>query len=121
MAKENFHIKSDSPVVGELMFWRIVGHEALARSSMYELVVLSKNNAITAKDILGRAFDVVLDFLDADGGTHERHCQGHAVRFTRAPQSGVGRHFVYRIILRSWFWLLTKRSNSRILDRKSVV
>ena len=121
MADTAFDIKSDSPVAGELMFWRIVGHEALARPSMYELVVLSKNNAITAKDILGRAFDVVIEFLDADGGTHERHCQGHAVRFTRAPQAGVGRYFVYRIILRSWFWLLTKRSNSRILQDKPVL
>ena len=121
MPEENFHIKSDSPVAGELMFWRIVGHEALARPSMYELVVLSKNHAITAKDILGRAFDVAIEFLDADGGTHERHCQGHAVRFTRATQAEVGRYFVYRIILRSWFWLLTKRSNSRILQDKPVL
>ena len=121
MADTAFDIKSDSPVAGELMFWRIVGHEALARPSMYELVVLSENNAIDAKDILGRAFDVVIEFLDADGGTHERHCQGHAVRFTRAPQAGVGRYFVYRIILRSWLWLLTKRSNSRVLQDMPVL
>jgi type VI secretion system secreted protein VgrG len=121
MAKEEFHINSDSPVVGELMFWRIVGHEALARPSMYELVVLSKNNAIAAKDILGRAFDVVIDFQDADGATHKRHCQGHAVRFTRASLAGEGRYFMYRIVLRSWFWLLTKRSNSRILQDKKVL
>jgi type VI secretion system secreted protein VgrG len=121
MAKEEFHIKSDSPVVGELMFWRITGHEALARPSMYELVVLSKNDSIKAKDILGRAFDVVIDFQDADNATHKRHCQGHAVRFTRTSQAGEGRYFMYRIVLRSWFWLLTKRSNSRILQDKKVL
>jgi type VI secretion system secreted protein VgrG len=121
MAKEEFHINSDSPVVGELMFWRIVGHEALARPSMYELVVLSKNSSIAAKDVLGRAFDVVIDFQDAKGATHKRHCQGHAVRFTRTSQSSEGRYFMYRIVLRSWFWLLTKRTNSRILQSKKVL
>ncbi|SDJ14963.1 type VI secretion system Vgr family protein [Variovorax sp. OV700] len=119
MADHEFRIESDSPANKELMFWRIVGHEALARPSAYELTVLSKNRALDAKDILGRAFDVVIEFQDKDGGKHERHCQGHAVRFVRAGH--VGRHFEYRITLRSWFWLLTKRSNSRILQDKKVL
>jgi len=119
MADHGFRIESDSPANGELMFWRIVGHEALARPSTYELTVLSKNRTLDAKDILGRAFDLVIEFEDAEGGLHERHCQGHAVRFERAGH--VGRHFEYRIGLRSWFWLLTKRSNSRILQDKKVL
>jgi len=52
MAEELFHIKGDSPVKDDLMFWRIVGHEALSRPSFYELTVLSKNAKIEAKDIL---------------------------------------------------------------------
>jgi type VI secretion system secreted protein VgrG len=119
MADHQFRIESDSPANGELMFWRIVGHEALARPSTYELTVLSKNRTLDAKDILGRAFDLVIEFQDAEGGLHERHCQGHAVRFERGGH--VGRHFEYRIGLRSWFWLLTKRTNSRILQDKKVL
>ncbi|MET3497963.1 type VI secretion system Vgr family protein [Variovorax boronicumulans] len=119
MADHEFRIETDSPAKDDLMFWRIVGHEALARPSAYELTVLSKNKALDAKDILGRAFDVVIEFQDKDGGKHERHCQGHAVRFVRAGH--VGRHFEYRITLRSWFWLLTKRTNSRILQDKKIL
>jgi Rhs element Vgr protein len=119
MADNEFRIESDSPAKDDLMFWRIVGHEALARPSAYELTVLSKNKALDAKDILGHAFDVVIEFQDEDGGTHERHCQGHAVRFVRAGH--MGRHHEYRITLRSWFWLLTKRANSRILQDKKVL
>jgi type VI secretion system secreted protein VgrG len=119
MADHEFRIETDSPAKDDLMFWRIVGHEALARPSAYELTVLSKNKALDAKDILGRAFDVVIEFQDSEGGKHERHCQGHATRFVRAGH--VGRHFEYRITLRSWFWLLTKRSNSRILQDKKVL
>jgi type VI secretion system secreted protein VgrG len=119
MADNEFRIDSDSPAKDDLMFWRIVGHEALARPSAYELTVLSKNKALDAKDILGHAFDVVIVFKDEDGGTHERHCQGHAVRFVRAGH--MGRHCEYRITLRSWFWLLTKRANSRILQDKKIL
>jgi type VI secretion system secreted protein VgrG len=119
MAEEMFHIKSDSPVADDLMFWRVVGHEALSRPSFYELTVLSKNQKIEAKDILGRAFDVVIDFLDIDGTKHKRHCQGHAVRFTRVGE--VGRYFRYQIALQSWFGLLSRRSNSRILQDKPVI
>jgi type VI secretion system secreted protein VgrG len=119
MAEQEFRIQSDSPVAGELMFWSVAGHEGLSRPSVYELTVLSKNRQLDARDILGRAFDVVIEFLDAEGGKHERHCQGHAVRFMRRGQ--VGRYFEYRITLRSWFWLLTKRTNSRILQDKPVL
>lgn len=119
MAATDYEIKSDSPVVSELMFWRLAGHEGLSRPAAYELVVLSKNRNIDAKDILGHAFDVVIGFEDADGGKHQRHFQGHAVRFTRLAQAG--RYFEYRIELRSWFWLLSKRANARILQDKPVL
>ena len=119
MADHEFSIKSDSPVSDKLKFWRIVGHEVLARPSAYELTVLAENETIDAKDILGRSFDVVIEFTDRDNGKHERHCQGHAVRFSRVAQ--IGRYFEYRISLRSWFWLLTKRINSRILQEKPVL
>ncbi|SCX74737.1 type VI secretion system Vgr family protein [Variovorax sp. EL159] len=119
MADHEFRIESDSPANKDLMFWRIVGHEAFSRPSSYELTVLSTNRAIDPRAILGRAFDVVIEFLDADEGKHERHAQGHAVRFARGAQ--IGRFFEYRISLRSWFWLLTKRTNSRILQEKPVL
>ncbi len=101
------------------MFWRVVGHESFSRPSVYELSVLSKNQQIDAKDILGRAFDVVVDFLDADGNTHQRHCKGYALRFTRAGR--VGRYFRYEITLQSWFGLLRKRTNSRIHQDKTAL
>lgn len=119
MADHKFSIQGDSPVVDKLMFWRIVGHEVLARPSAYELTVLTDNESIEAADVLGRSFDVAIEFADADGGTHKRHCQGHAVRFTRVAQSG--RFLEYRISLRSWFWLLSKRVNARILQNKPVL
>lgn len=119
MADHQFIIKSESPAAKDLMFWSIVGQESLSRPAHYELSVLSTNEKIEAKDILGYAFDVVVEFQDEGQAKHERHCQGHAVRFMR--RGHVGRFFEYRISLRSWFWLLTKRVNSRILQDKKVL
>jgi len=118
MSDHEFRIESESPAAADLMFWRIAGHESLSRPARYALAVLSKNGKIAHKDILGHAFDVVIEFVDADGGRHERHCQGHAVRFTRVGE--VGRHFLYEIALESWFGLLTRRVNSRILQEKPL-
>lgn len=119
MATQEFRIQSDSPINDELMFWGIVGHEGLSRPAAYELSVLSKANDLDASDVLGHAFDVVVEFVDPGGNLHERHCQGHAVRFAR--MGAVGRYFEYRITLRSWFWLLTKRINARIHQDRSVL
>jgi len=119
MTNTLFRIESDSPAKDDLLFWRLVGHEGLSRPSTYDLTVLSKSEKIAPGDILGRSFDVVISFEDADGGSHERHCQGHAVRFVRAAHAG--RYFAYRITLRSWFWLLTRRRNSRILQDQKVL
>jgi type VI secretion system secreted protein VgrG len=120
MAKDTFQIKSDSPVAADLMFWQIAGHESLSRPSVYQLSVLSEKSDIDAKDILGRAFDVVIEFRDAEGKKQERHCQGHAVRFSRAGKLA-GRYNLINITLQSWFGLLTKRKNSRILQDKPVL
>lgn len=120
MADTAFDIKSDSPVNSDLMFWSIVGHEGLSRPSFYELTVLSKERQINPKDILGKAFNVGAYFMDAQNEAHERHFQGHAVRIVRGGPVG-SRYFQYHISLRSWFWLLTRRTNARIYQEKTVL
>lgn len=119
MAEELFRIQGDAPAAPDLMFWSLIGHESLSRASRYELTVLSTRRTIPADEVLGYAFDVVLRFQDQRQGWHERHCAGHAVRFSRVRQ--LGRYHEYRVSLRSWFWLLTKRRNSRILQDKPVL
>ena len=119
MAAQEFRIESDSPTTSDLMFWCLAGYECLGRSSVYELRVLSKNPSIDAKKVLGYAFDVVVAFGDASGAGHQRHAQGHAVRFARMAK--VGRYHQYHISLRSWFWLMSKRVNSRIFQEQDIL
>jgi type VI secretion system secreted protein VgrG len=115
----HFQLDSDSPAASSMLLWCIVGHETLSRPSHYELTVLSKKNDITAKEILGYLFDLVLKFQDKDGKEHERRCAGYATRFSRVGE--VGRYFRYQISLQSWFGLLRKTSNCRIFQEKTVV
>ncbi len=119
MHTHDIRIDTDSPVANDLMFWSLIGHEGLSRAAVFELTVLSKNGHVQPKDILGRAFDIGIDFIDAHELPHTRHCHGHAVRFLREGRTG--RYHRYRITLRSWFWLLTKRRNSRIFQDKPVL
>jgi type VI secretion system secreted protein VgrG len=119
MQTHDIRIESDSPIANELMFWSLVGHEGLSHSACYELTVLSKNGHVQPKDVLGRAFDVCVDFVDDEERPHARHCHGHAVRFVR--EGRIGRYHRYSLTLRSWFWLLTKRRNSRIFQDQPVL
>ncbi|HEU6456040.1 MAG TPA: contractile injection system protein, VgrG/Pvc8 family, partial [Roseateles sp.] len=119
MAQDVYRIDTESPAGKDLMFWTLVGQEAMSQPSVYELRVLSKNDAIAAKDILGHAFDVVFRFHDVSDAPHERHCRGHAVRFAR--RGARGRYFEYVIELRSWFWLLEKHQNARIFQGQDVL
>ncbi|HMN20136.1 MAG TPA: type VI secretion system tip protein TssI/VgrG [Ottowia sp.] len=119
MADDLYEIKSDAPAASDLMFWSLLGHESLSRPSCYELTVLSEKKTIAAGDVLGHPFDVIVRFDDPGQARHERHCQGHAVRFRRERQ--VGRYYQYRLTLVSWFGLLAKRRNARILQDKPVL
>lgn len=119
MADPLYEIRSDAPAAPDFMFWSLLGHESLSRPSRYELTVLSEKKTIAAQDVLGHPFDVIVRFDDPAQGQHERHCQGHAVRFQRVRL--VGRYHEYRITLLSWFGLLTRRRNSRILQDLPVL
>jgi type VI secretion system secreted protein VgrG len=116
---DTFQLQGDSPVVADLMFWRIAGHEVLSRPSHYELTVLSKESNLKPSDILGYNFDLIIDFKDKADASHQRHCTGHATRFIRMGE--IGRYYRYQITLQSWFGLLKKRINSRILQDKKIV
>jgi type VI secretion system secreted protein VgrG len=119
MDKANFQIKSDSPVTPDLMFWQIAGHESLSRPAVYELVVLCKNAEIIATDVLGRAFGVNVEFFDSKNEKHKRYFHGHAVRIAKLGK--LGPYHKYQLTLQSWFGLLTRRKNSRIIQDKPLI
>jgi type VI secretion system secreted protein VgrG len=97
-----------------LLFHRMHGKEELSRLSDFELDLLSSRNDIPFDDILGKNVTVRLK-LEDDG---VRHFNGYV---TRIAQVGMhGRYHVYRAGVRPWLWFLTRTTNCRIFQDKTV-
>ncbi len=107
-------VQLTSPLGKQLLFWRMAARETLGQMFEIELDVLCAKPDIRPEDLLGKAFTVSMDIDDQ----RQRHFNGFAVRF--APTASKGRLFSYRISLRPWVWFLTRTSDCKIFQEKSV-
>jgi type VI secretion system secreted protein VgrG len=99
-----------------LLFSSMTGHEQLGRLFEYRVQLLSNNAGIAIDDVLGQPMTVVLD-LYAEG--EQRHFHGIVTRF--ASTGGDGEMYTYEATLHPWLWLLTRMSDCRIFQDRSVV
>ena len=90
------------------------GREHLGRPFEYELSLVSEDETIDANDMLGQPVGVALQL--GEEGT--RHFHGICVEFGYAR--GEGRSHIYRVVLRPWFWLLTRRTDCRIFQKQTI-
>ncbi|MEI6708529.1 MAG: type VI secretion system tip protein VgrG [Methylococcales bacterium] len=106
-----------------LLFSRMSGYEEMSRLFEYEvdLIVGNKSSgSITTagfpvNKVLGQAMTVALELPDGAG---IRYFHGLVTQFRHY---GVGEDcFLYRAVLRPWLWFLTRTSNCRIFQEKSV-
>jgi type VI secretion system secreted protein VgrG len=107
-------IELTSPAGKDLLFRSLHGREELGRSSEFELSAVSTKSDINPGDLLGKSVTVKLELLK--GGTH--YFNGYVTRFTQGGM--VGRHFEYRMVVRSWLWFLTRTTDCRIFQEKTV-
>jgi type VI secretion system secreted protein VgrG len=104
-----------SPLVkDDLLFFRMQGREEFSRLFELEVDLLSENRNLAVKDILGKKLTVALEL--PNGGT--RYFNGYAVQFSQEPDFDQFAH--YRAILRPWLWFLTRKTNCRIFQDKTV-
>jgi type VI secretion system secreted protein VgrG len=97
-----------------LLFHAMRGKEELGRLFEYELDLLSSSRAINLDEVLGKSITVSLECEN----DKLRHFSGYV---TRMSQGGMhGRHHVYRASVRPWLWFLTRTTNCRIFQEKSV-
>ena len=88
--------------------------EELSRLSEYELDLLSSDRAIKLDDVLGKNVTVKLELAD----DKVRSFSGYV---TRIAQVGMhGRYHAYRATVRPWLWFLTRTTNCRIFQEKTV-
>lgn len=116
MTQATRSLKLASPLgEDELLLTSFRGQEEISRLFRYELDLLSENNAIQANDIVGKnvSFSVEL----ADGSP--RHFNGFVSRFVAGDEDDLG-HRNYRAEVVPWLWFLTRTSDCRIFQNKTI-
>ena len=102
-----------TPAGDALQFRQLVGREALSQLYAFDVELLGNSNNIDPKTLLGKATTVS---VETEGGV--RYLGGIATRFGLEQEDA--RHSFYRMRLRPWLWLATRRSDFRIFQGKSV-
>jgi len=104
-----------------LLFSRMSGTEEMSRLFEYELDLLIDNSnraMVTAgfptNKVLGQAMSIAFDL--PSGGI--RYFHGLVTQFRHHGVTDDG--FLFRAVLRPWLWFLTRTSNCRIFQEKSV-
>ncbi len=104
-----------SPVGGpDVVFERLSGGETLGRPFEYDVDLLSSRGDLSLEDAVGKRMTVAMTMP----GTTPRFFNGVVARFSQTGWTGD--RFRYRAVLRPWTWLLSRASNSRIFQQKTV-
>jgi type VI secretion system secreted protein VgrG len=97
-----------------LLLRGFAGTEAMSQLFHFHLDLLSENPSIHYQDVVGK--NVTVRILDAKG--EERHWNGFISRFSQGAQDR--RLFVYSAEMVPWLWFLTRTSDCRIFQNKTV-
>ena len=107
-------VSIQTPLGEALQFHRLTGREALSQLHDFEVELLGSSNGIDPKALLGKTATVAMQ--TESGGT--RYLGGVVASFGLAAEDA--RHSFYRMRLRPWLWLATRRSDFRIFQGRTV-
>lgn len=93
------------------------GHEEMSRLFEFHLDLISEDNSIDPKDIVGHNITFSIDYTD-DGS--ERWFNGHVQRFVAAAENVKGIR-AYRAVVVPWLWFLTQTTDCRIFQEMTIV
>ncbi|WP_339492867.1 type VI secretion system Vgr family protein [Pseudomonas sp. EA_15y_Pfl2_R67] len=115
ITQNNRLVQVDSPLGDDVLLLQSMdGSEELGRLFHYELDLTSEDRAITFDQLLGKPMGLTLELYD--GG--KRYF--HGIVCSCRQLTGHGQFAGYRVSLRPWFWLLTRTSDCRIFQNKTV-
>lgn len=108
-----------------LVLLRMTGREELGRLPEFQLEFVSRRGDIKPEEILGKSIGWALELASGD----VRYFNGYVTRFTEAgdarlsqyEQGGKGQAYSYKATVNPWLWFLTRRSNCRTYQNKTVV
>ncbi len=101
-----------------LLFRRMTAVESLGRLFEFDVHLLSREEKIEPRDVLGKSLTIQLELQD--GGV--RYFNGVISRFAQTAEIAGGGEFAqYRAFLRPWLWFLTRSSDCRIFQNLTIV
>ena len=113
--QESRHIALATPLGDDVLLPQtFTGTEELGRLFSYELELLSDNQSIAFKDIIGQ--NVTIRLQRRDGET--RYFNGFVSRFTQVASSP--RYARYKATVVPWLWFLTRSADCRIFQDMSI-
>ena len=110
--------KAHSPLGDQLRFRSLTGREQISRLFEFRVSLLSENDSISPKTLLGQDLSVEVDLTTEKNGGGKRFLSGQVVQFAFTGRDGD--YFAYEAILRPWLWLATRRSDYKIFQFKDV-
>src|ERR1035441_2933820 len=114
-SQEGRELLLDTPLgKDELLLTQVAGHEEVSRLFGFHLQMLSKNDAISPKDIVGKNITVTLKLPDDS----ERYFNGVVSRFSYTGTDDRFSHYTAEVM--PWLWFLTLKADCRIFQGKSV-
>ncbi|MFS2099347.1 type VI secretion system tip protein TssI/VgrG [Variovorax sp. Varisp85] len=100
----------------QLKFRAMRGREGLSQLFEFEVDMVSTSFSLDLKQLLGTSLTLEL----ADEGA-PRFLNGTVVRFELVGRANeTGRHYIYRALVQPWLWYLTRTTDCRIFQNKSV-
>jgi type VI secretion system secreted protein VgrG len=99
-----------------LQFLSMSATEELGRLFSFDVLALSTDHDIAPTSLLGTKATVTIELGDGQ----ERHFNGLVCGFA-AEGVHARAHYRYRLVLRPWLWLATRRADTRIFQHLSVV
>lgn len=98
----------------ELMFSRLDGYEELGRLFEYRLELLSPKEDLDLDKLLGKDLTVELDLPSGE----TRYFHGFVTEFSQTGRRGD--YATYAAVVHPWLWFLTRNSDCRIFQEKTV-
>jgi type VI secretion system secreted protein VgrG len=113
-------VRAHTPLgADQLLFRSMHGTEGLSQLYEFEVDLLSPDAAIDLRSMLGKP--LTLEIQTAVAGS-PRFLNGQVVRFSMVGrEGGTSRHTVYRATVQPWLWYLTRSSDCRVFQGRTVV
>ena len=107
-----------SPLGDQLEFRSLSGHEQISKLFEFRVRLISEDQAISAKSLLGKDMSIEIDLTTEQNGSDRRYLSGQVTQFTYIGRDGD--FSAYEAVLRPWMWHATRRSDFKIFQFKKA-